>query len=188
MEMKVDLMGKRVELLTVQGFSHTTKSGHHYWKCLCDCGNTKVVRGNHLYTKAIKSCGCLKKRRGKNCPAFRGYEEISGDLLHTMKTGAKSHGHLWKVTPKYLWNLFIKQKRCCALSGVPLTFEGGSIENRYAATSKRTASLDRIDSSKDYTEGNVQWIHKDLNLMKNTFSTPVFVEWCRKVTDYKLSA
>ena len=30
----------------------------------------------------------------------------------------------------------------------------------------KTASLDRIDSSKGYTEDNIQWVHKDVNQMK----------------------
>lgn len=187
MEIRKDLTGFHSGLLEVMGFSHDSKSGHHYWKCKCECGNTKLVRGSHLYTKSIKSCGCLKNRRGKNCPAFGGYEEISGDLLHTMKVGARNRKHEWKITPKYIWDLFIKQNRCCALSGVPLTFDGGSIENRYSATSKRTASLDRIDSTRGYIEGNVQWIHKDLNLMKNTFSIAAFREWCKKVVNYSSS-
>lgn len=183
MEIKSNLNGRRVGLLVVQGFSHDHNS-HHYWNCLCDCGNTKVVRGSHLYTKAIKSCGCLIRRQGKDCPAFRGYEEISGDFLHSIRYGAKTRKIEYNLKSKYLWDLFIKQKRCCALSGVPLTFEGGSTENRYAATSKKTASLDRINSTRGYIEGNVQWIHKDLNWMKQSLDEPRFVEWCRKVADY----
>lgn len=46
-----------------------------------------------------------------------------------------------------------------------------------------TASLDRIDSSKDYTIGNVQWIHKSINLMKNVIPQDIFVEWCVKIAN-----
>ena len=44
-----------------------------------------------------------------------------------------------------------------------------------------TASLDRIDSSKGYIEGNVQWVHKRVNLMKGNMSTENFIEWCNLV-------
>ena len=37
-------------------------------------------------------------------------------------------------------------------------------------------SLDRIDSSKGYEENNVQWVHKDINLMKNKYDNKYFIE------------
>jgi len=42
-------------------------------------------------------------------------------------------------------------------------------------------SLDRIDSSKGYIKGNVQWIHKDVNIMKNKFNQEYFIEMCKLV-------
>jgi hypothetical protein len=45
-----------------------------------------------------------------------------------------------------------------------------------------TASLDRIDSSKGYIEGNVQWIHKHINKMKNNFNESYFIEICKKIS------
>jgi hypothetical protein len=37
------------------------------WRCICDCGNTKLVRGSYLTHGLVKSCGCLNKtrKRGK---------------------------------------------------------------------------------------------------------------------------
>jgi len=46
----------------------------------------------------------------------------------------------------------------------------------------RTASLDRIDSTKNYTIDNIQWVHKDVNKMKMDFSQEYFIEMCRLVT------
>lgn len=47
-----------------------------------------------------------------------------------------------------------------------------------------TASLDRIDSSKGYIEGNVQWVHKRINKMKLDDSDTEFIEWCRLIADF----
>ena len=44
-----------------------------------------------------------------------------------------------------------------------------------------TASLDRIDSDGAYTIDNVQWIHKDINVMKNSFSEEYFMYLCKLV-------
>lgn len=40
-----------------------TAKGYHnkMWKCMCDCGNIKNVRGKTLTSGVSKSCGCLQK-------------------------------------------------------------------------------------------------------------------------------
>ena len=63
----------------------------------------------------------------------------------------------------------------CALSGEELSFGVGRMRG--------TASLDRIDSSKGYVKGNVQWVHKDVNFMKRTLNQQTFVNWCKKITN-----
>lgn len=60
---------------------------------------------------------------------------------------------------------------------MPLSF--GNSWNR-----KCTASLDRIDSAKGYVEGNVQWVHKRINLMKGTLSEKDFIAFCQMVVTY----
>jgi hypothetical protein len=42
--------------------------------------------------------------------------------------------------------------------------------------------LDRIDSSKGYIVGNVQWVHKHVNVMKNIFSQEMFIFICNQVS------
>lgn len=44
-----------------------------------------------------------------------------------------------------------------------------------------TASLDRIDSNRGYTQDNVQWVHKDVNKMKMDLNQQIFVELCRAI-------
>ena len=61
----------------------------------------------------------------------------------------------------------------CALSGVKLIMP--------TSKNKATASLDRIDSTKDYTLDNVQWVHKDINRMKNVYTQEYFIEMCKRV-------
>ena len=45
-----------------------------------------------------------------------------------------------------------------------------------------TASLDRIDSNLGYVKGNVQWVHKHINVMKNIFNQDMFIFLCNQVT------
>jgi len=50
--------------LTCISFSHTEK-GRSYWKCKCDCGSEKIIKGNDLTSGYINSCGCLRKELAK---------------------------------------------------------------------------------------------------------------------------
>ena len=43
-------------------------------------------------------------------------------------------------------------------------------------------SLDRIDSSKGYTKDNIQWIHKDINKMKQTFTNSELINWATLIS------
>jgi hypothetical protein len=47
-----------------------------------------------------------------------------------------------------------------------------------------TASIDRIDSSKGYEEGNIQWVHKHVNFMKRTYSQDYFIDMCKKIAEH----
>jgi hypothetical protein len=71
---------------------------------------------------------------------------------------------------------FSKQKGLCNLSGILLGFSWKTIEN--------TASLDRINSKLDYIPGNIQWLHKDVNLMKGDFEQNYFLELCKTITKH----
>jgi hypothetical protein len=44
-----------------------------------------------------------------------------------------------------------------------------------------SASLDRIDSSKGYVKGNVQWTHKTVNIMKQAMSDEELIDWCKVI-------
>jgi len=80
------------------------------------------------------------------------------------------------ITMEYAWSLYVAQDRLCALSGVLLKMSPKSMKK--GAT---TASLDRIDSTKGYVVGNVQWVHAVLNDLKGNMDEDVFIQWCQLV-------
>jgi hypothetical protein len=179
----VNPIGKKYGLLTVESFAATTKCGHKTYTCKCDCGNTVVRTGTSIRRSKNSSCGCFSKK-GVAHHQWTGVGEISGDFwyMHIVRSanGSKNGNKVRKpkeltLTIQKAWDLFLEQRRNCALSGVTLTFPKKGKDKSY------TASLDRIDSSKGYVLGNVQWIHKDINIMKNKFDNEYFINVCREV-------
>jgi hypothetical protein len=89
----------------------------------------------------------------------------------------KNRGIELDVTPEYLKKVFDDQAGLCALSGVPIVFGK-------TRTSETTASPDRLDPTKGYIEGNVRWVHKYINSMRNNKTDLEFFDWCRLVVAY----
>lgn len=264
---KKDLTGKRFGHLVVMREADRDPLGKIRWRCLCDCGNVCVIPANHLNDNRRKSCGCEQFRiKGANSKRWSGYEEISGTYWHHVKGNAKLLGLTLDVTIQEAWELFIKQERKCALTGIGLQFvspgktadifsqtawlyrisrkKGYTLDNlhwvykNYLKDSRmyqemslsywarvkngakqrnlvfdvniedvwqlfldqdrkcaltgieiifhrksllQTASLDRIDSNKGYIEGNLQWVHKEINKLKLNTDNQRFIELCKLV-------
>lgn len=151
------------------GLSEVSRNGHSRYHVSCECGTEKTVLGTHLIQGKTQSCGCLK-REPRN---FRGYKGVSLTYFSSLKRGAdggKGRKPIdFRVSIEYLGELLEKQNYLCALSGLSISYKD------------KTASLDRIDSSKGYVEGNVQWVHKDVNMMKRHYSQDYFVKLCKLV-------
>jgi hypothetical protein len=115
------------------------------------------------------------------------FGDIHQSYIYLIKNRAKNKNLDFNLTGAYLWKLFIKQNKKCALSGLELHFP-----KAWGVKSKTliTASLDRIDSNKGYIIGNVQWVHKTINTMKMNLTDSEFIKFCKKVAinhDYNLS-
>jgi len=166
---------KKFGKLTVLSFDRKNKKGQSYWNCKCDCGKEKKVRGDHLLNSETKSCGC--NNRGCGNGNWRGFGEIGGWIWNGYRRSAKKRQLSFEIKIKYGWELFLKQNRKCALSGVDLYFSPNT-SNRHGTN----ASLDRIDSNKGYTIGNVQWVTKKINMAKQDISQNEFIEMCKLVS------
>jgi len=88
-----------------------------------------------------------------------------------------------EVTVQEAWELFELQDGRCALTGLPL-----SMPRRFKEFAACTASLDRRDNTGGYTRDNIQWVHKDVNMMKNKFDQNYFISMCRRVAEHSASA
>jgi hypothetical protein len=167
-------------MLTVVNFKkiRKKKSLLGFCDCLCDCGkmamniNNQALRNGH-----IKSCGCQQFSKRENHASWKGCGEISACAFWRIRDNARKRKHKFSVTVKELWELFLKQDRKCALTKLPLCFNSTNHKK------DGTASLDRIDSNKEYTIDNVQWVHREINYMKQAYSQNHFIKLCKLVTE-----
>ena len=163
----------------------TIKKQHRkYYKVQCVCGYIGERRADFVDSNRSTECKvCSAKRTASlfGMPSnFKGIEMFSKTHFSTIKYGALRRNISFNVTQEFLWDLFLKQNKKCALTGITLTLVP-DIKNTNPNWSLITASLDRIDSSKDYTEDNVQWIHKEINRLKNNYSQDDFINMCSLV-------
>lgn len=56
------LLGMRFGRLVVQEYDEARTPGDHHahWRCVCDCGQSVVVRGAKLTAGRVVSCGCWR--------------------------------------------------------------------------------------------------------------------------------
>ena len=95
------------------------------------------------------------------------------EYLVKARHGAEARGIKFDIDAAYIERLFEEQSGKCAISGLPLRADRVRLNP--------TASLDRRDSARGYQKGNVQWVHKVVNIMKLNHEQAYFVAMCKQI-------
>lgn len=165
-------------------------AGDKGWMAVCKCEfcGKEITRRPSYVKSGEAKCPCQQHEYQKynQCLEknirFKGFKEMGSRFCSNAKRRAQKNNWDFNLTSKFLYQLFEKQNKKCALSGLDIKF---SLNNE---RSKGTASLDRIDSSKGYVRDNVQWVHKDVNKMKNVFSNEYLIELCKNIHEFNKKA
>lgn len=156
------------------------------FKTQCDCGKIEIKRKDWVLSGRTTSCkSCASKRTAANYPLpvnRKGYKDLSGTHYLHIKNGAIKRNIPFDVAAEFLYTLWINQQCRCALTGVPI-YLTNKIKNNNPDWSTITASVDRIDSTKGYTEDNVWWVHKEVNRLKNNYSLQELIYWCSLIVN-----
>lgn len=196
-ETKLPDIGSKFDHWEVLDHNIMIKHKKKYINCKCSCGRESYVGLARLIRGKTKSCahcspGLNKQNLGKG--SHRGVGLITrsfyGHIKHNCSPcrRGRNRGNIeFTITIEEMWELFVKQEGKCALTGIDLVLYCSHIpvtDKKYY--SYITASLDRIDSNKGYTLENVQWVHKWINIMKNTLNNEQFIYLCNLVSNNTL--
>jgi hypothetical protein len=166
-----NLTGKRYGRLVVVEQKENDKFKKTRWLCKCDCGNSVIVNAASLIRNLTRSCGCLRHDL-----SYKGYKNISGSYWNKCIYGATTRGLEFSITIEDAWQLYLRQNKKCAISGVPISFKTNNDQAVY-----QTASLDRIDSTRGYTLDNIQWVHKRVNRFKSIMDNNELFFWVKNI-------
>ncbi len=98
--------------------------------------------------------------------------DMSPKVFTVLCRNARKRGLKVEISMQDIWDIYLRQDRRCALTGWPVSFHLSGVSS---------ASVDRIDSAKDYTLDNSQIVHKDVNLSKMDHDELRFYAICRAV-------
>lgn len=151
---------------------------HIYWICCCECGTIRSVLLRSLKNHVSIQCENCRFQDRKGKIRYLGHEDgkIPRSYWCRLKGCAEYRGISFEITIEDAWNVFLSQQKKCSLTGQEIGF--------FSCTSA-TASLDRIDSSKGYVVGNIQWLHKDINMLKNNYKEEHFIEMCKEISEWQ---
>lgn len=175
-KIRIHMVGKKFGRLTVIEEVYCNKH-RRYLKCLCECGNIKIVPMSHLRNGHTKSCGCLKREKA---------------IKHAM----------WG-TPEYItWHSMMQ--RCYNPNNNAYKDYGGrgifvsekwhNFETFLAdmGLKPKGLTIDRINNDREYSKDNCSWTTyveqvRNRRLNKTNKTGVAGVRWRKDIKKYHAS-
>ncbi|OKH44021.1 hypothetical protein NIES2101_29200 [Calothrix sp. HK-06] len=184
-------MGESIVIVICQNSNCSKKFG----KKLAEIKRSQKLGRPHFCSKA-----CFGKLKGLSNFGDKANKDTSylRDLIRTdvfspfrfhlkvMRKSAKHRNQECSVTLSDLKVLWEKQNGICPYTGWSFINLPSTTECESTPLTINRASVDRIDSAKGYTLGNIQFVAVIANFAKNAFEEEELINFCHDVYQYKI--
>ena len=143
--------GSKCGMLTIIG---TIKiAGRMYYKCLCDCGKYKNIRGDAIQNGNSKSCGCqvipklIYGNKNRKRKKQKSRTITVNSIMRTYIRNANEMGRLFDLTEEQFKNIIFRNCFYCNSKPSNRAISMGKGRVRYNG-------VDRVDNAKGYVIEN----------------------------------
>ena len=184
-----NLIDKKFGKLTVISFSGFVISKRknrsdetiREWNCICDCGSGKIVKRrecNIIYGKG--SCGCNQTEHLKNVYAGNVNPDAGFKyVLDTYKKSAKDNNREFSLSNEIFKQLTTSKCFYCGVE--PSKVKDGYGNIKYKNSVYIWNGMDRVDSTKGYTEENCVTCCTICNIAKKDMPYKEFLQLVKRI-------
>lgn len=176
---KLDLVtGAKYGRLEIISLSHQDKRWRKHYLCICECGNKKTIQGSLLTSGNTKSCGCLSKDARKKF-ILPNDKAVINQIILQYKRHAKNRGINFELQYETVEKLVRGSCYYCGVIG------GNLKKTKNLKEGFRHNGIDRVDSSKGYTEENVVSCCGTCNIAKRDMSLDEFIGLAKRIANHQ---